>query len=139
MITEWSCRVISVATSDMHKYSIKIHYGKLCSGYIQACWVGLWEMKQERKMLKYVYRGRGRRSKHLEPLEGLIVVAGLRGVPERLADVTVGPFHGWVPVVGGVRDRVWALGLSGAVLGVVEVEAVADVAEESWGCLLFSL
>lgn len=29
----------------MHKYSIKIHYGKICSGYIQTCWVGLWEKR----------------------------------------------------------------------------------------------
>ena len=49
---------------------------------------------------------------------------------EGLADVAVGPRHGGVAVVGGVRDRVGALGLRGAVLRVVEVEAVADVAEE---------
>ena len=49
---------------------------------------------------------------------------------EDLADVAVGPLHGGVAVVGGVRDGVGALGLRGAVLRVVEVEAVADVAEE---------
>lgn len=62
-------------------------------------------------------------------LEGLIIVAGLRGVSEGLADVTVGPLVGRVAVVGGVRYRVGALGLSGTVLCVVEVKAVADVAE----------
>lgn len=62
-------------------------------------------------------------------LEGLIIVAGLRGVSEGLADVTVGPLFGRVAVVGGVRYRVGALGLSGTVLCVVEVKAVADVAE----------
>lgn len=66
-----------------------------------------------------------------EPLEGLVVVAGLGGVTEGLADVAVRPLVGWVAVVGGVRYRVGALGLSRAVLGVVEVEAVADVAEQT--------
>lgn len=66
-----------------------------------------------------------------EPLEGLVVVAGLGGVTEGLADVAVRPLVGRVAVVGGVRYRVGALGLSRAVLGVVEVEAVADVAEQT--------
>lgn len=74
-----------------------------------------------------------------EPLEGLIVVAGLRGVSEGLADVAVGPLVGRVAVVGGVRYRVGALGLRGTVLRVVEVEAVADVAEETRGRLLLAL
>lgn len=65
----------------------------------------------------------------LEPLEGLIIVAGLRRVSEGLADVTVGPLVGRVTVIGGVRYRVGALGLSGTVLRVVEVKAVADIAE----------
>lgn len=65
------------------------------------------------------------------PLEGLVVVAGLGGVTEGLADVTVGPLVGRVAVVGGVWHRVGALGLSGTVLSVVEVEAVADIAEET--------
>lgn len=73
------------------------------------------------------------------PLEGLVVVAGLGGVSEGLADVTVGPLVRRVAVVGGVRHRVGALGLSGAVLRVVQVEAVADVAEEAWCCLLLPL
>ena len=63
-------------------------------------------------------------------LEGLVVVAGGGGVAKGLADVAVRPLHGGVAVVGGVRDGVGALGLGGAVLRVVEVEAVADVAEE---------
>lgn len=83
-------------------------------------------------------RGEGLRE-FLEPLEGLIIVAGLRGVSEGLADVAVGPLVGRVAVVGGVRYRVGALGLSGTVLGVVEVKAVADVAEQTGGRLLFPL
>lgn len=75
----------------------------------------------------------------MEPLEGLVVVAGLRGVSERLTDVAVGPLVGRVAVIGGVRYGVGALGLSGTVLGVVEVKAVADVAEETGGHLLVPL
>lgn len=77
--------------------------------------------------------------KCLQPLEGLVVVAGLGGVTEGLADVAVGPLVGRVAVVGGVGHGVGALGLSGTVLGVVEVEAVADVAEETRGRLLLTL
>ena len=66
-----------------------------------------------------------------EPLEGLVIVAGLGGVSEGLADVAVRPLVGRLAVVGGVRNRVGALRLSRAVLGVVEVEAVADVAEQT--------
>lgn len=73
------------------------------------------------------------------PLEGLVVVAGLGGVPEGLADVAVGPLVRRVAVVGRVRHRVGALGLGGAVLGVVQVEAVADVAEEPRRGLLLPL
>lgn len=58
---------------------------------------------------------------------------------EGLADVTVGPLVGQVAVVGGVRHRVGALGLRGAVLRVVQVEAVADVAEEARRHLLLPL
>lgn len=49
---------------------------------------------------------------------------------EDLADVAVGPLLGLAAVVGGVRGGVGGLRLRGAVLGVVEVEALADVAEE---------
>lgn len=66
-----------------------------------------------------------------EPLESLIVIAGVGGVAERLADVTVGPLVCRVAVIRRVGYRVGALGLSRAVFGVVEVEAVADVAEET--------
>lgn len=58
---------------------------------------------------------------------------------EGLADVAVGPLVCRVAVVGGVGHRVGALGLSGAVFGVVEVEAVADVAEEARRRLLLLL
>lgn len=58
---------------------------------------------------------------------------------EGLADVAVGPFVCRVAVVGGVGHRVGALGLGRAVLGVVEVEAVADVAEETRRRLLLLL
>lgn len=91
-------------------------------------------------------RGRRKRKRDLnagkeflEPLEGLIIVAGLCGVSEGLADVAVGPLVRRVAVIGGVRYGVGALGLSGTVLRVVEVEAVADVAEETRGHLLFPL
>ncbi len=62
-------------------------------------------------------------------LEGLIIVTGLRRVSEGLANVAVGPLIGRVAVICGVRHGVRALGLSGTVLCVVEVEAVANVAE----------
>ena len=75
----------------------------------------------------------------LELLEGLIIVAGLGGVSEGLADVAVRPLVGWVTVIGGVRYGVGALGLSGTVLCVVEVKAVADIAEQTWRSLLFPL
>lgn len=75
----------------------------------------------------------------MEPLEGLVIVAGLCGVSEGLADVTVGPLVGRVAVIGSVRYRVGALGLGGTVLCVVEVKAVADIAEQTWGRLLFPL
>lgn len=69
-------------------------------------------------------------------LEGLIVVTGLGGVAKDLTDVAVRPFFTLTAVVGGVWRRVGHLHLCGTVLGVVEVEAVADVTEESWGKLL---
>lgn len=62
--------------------------------------------------------------------EGLIVIAAIGPVAEDLADVAVGPFFSLAAVVGRVRGRVGGLGLSGTVLCVVEVKAVADVAEE---------
>lgn len=34
--SEERIQIRTVATSDMHKYSIKIQYGKICS---QACWI----------------------------------------------------------------------------------------------------
>lgn len=79
------------------------------------------------------------RPEFLEPLEGLVVVAGLGGVSEGLADVAVGPLVGRVAVIGGVRYRVGALGLSGTVLRVVEVKTVADIAEQTRGRLLLLL
>lgn len=74
-----------------------------------------------------------------EPLESLIIIAGLGGVAERLADVTVGPLFCRVAVVRRVGYRVGALGLSRAVFGVVEVKAVADVTEQTRRCLLLLL
>lgn len=62
--------------------------------------------------------------------EGLVVVAAVGPVAEDLADVAVGPFLSLAAVVGRVRGGVRGLRLRGTVLGVVEVEAVADVAEE---------
>lgn len=74
-----------------------------------------------------------------ELLESLIIVAGLGGVAERLADVTVGPLVCRVAVIRRVRDRVGALGLSRAVFGVVEVKAVTDVTEQTRRRLLLLL
>lgn len=116
----------------MHKYSIKIQYGISVrlggeSGRVSSVWGKGFEML-----------GSERRRRQ-RPLEGLVVVAGLGGVSEGLADVAVGPLVRRVAVVGGVRHRVGALGLSGAVLGVVQVEAVADVAEEARRGLLLPL
>lgn len=52
-------------------------------------------------------RGKGRNENagkdFLELLEGLIIVAGLCGVSEGLADVAIGPLIGRVAVIGGVR------------------------------------
>ena len=70
------------------------------------------------------------------PSEGLVVVAGVGGVAERLADVAVGPLVALAAVVGAVRGGVGHLLLGGAVLGVVQVEAVADVTEQPRGNLL---
>lgn len=75
----------------------------------------------------------------LEPLEGLVIVAGLCGVPKSFTDVAVGPLVGRVAMIGGVRYRVGALGLSGTVFCVVEVKGVAYVAEQTGGRLLFPL
>lgn len=75
----------------------------------------------------------------LERLEGLIIVAGLGGVSEGLADVAVRTLVGRVAVIRGVRYGVGALRLRGTVLCVVEVEAVADVAEQTWSGFLFPL
>lgn len=75
----------------------------------------------------------------MELLEGLVVVTRLSGVSEGLADVAVRPLVGRLPVVGGVRDGVGALRLCGTVLGVVEVEAVADITEETRSRLLLPL
>lgn len=55
-----------------------------------------------------------------------------------LADVAVGPLFALIAVVGGVRRRIWNLRLCGTVLRVVEVEAVADVTEQSRGRLLLN-
>lgn len=73
--------------------------------------------------------------------EGLVIVARICPVTERLADVAVRSFAAAGAVVGGVRRRVWGLCLRGTVLRVVQVEAVADVAENSWRgfLLLFDL
>lgn len=68
--------------------------------------------------------------------EGLVVIAGFGPVAEDLADVAVGPLVAFIAVVGGVRGGVGHLHLRGTVLRVMEVEAVADVAEQPWGRLL---
>lgn len=86
-----------------------------------------------------VCAGKEGRTWESEPLESLIIVAGLGGVAEGLADVTVGPLVRRVAVIRRVGHRVGALGLGGAVFGVVEVEAVADVAEEAGRGLLLLL
>lgn len=69
-------------------------------------------------------------------LKGLVVCTGIGPVAKDLADVAVGPLFALVAVVGSVWRRVWHLHLCGTVLGVVEVEAVTDVAEQSWWSLL---
>lgn len=53
-----------------------------------------------------------------------------------LTDVTVGPFFALIAVVGCVWRGVGHLHLCGTVLGVVEIEAVADVTEQPRGRLL---
>ena len=53
-----------------------------------------------------------------------------------LTDVAVGPFFTLTAVVGGVWWGVGHLCLCGAVLGVMEVEAITDVTEQPWGRLL---
>lgn len=68
--------------------------------------------------------------------EGLVVVTGFGPVAKDLTDVAVGPLVALAAVVGGVRRGVGHLHLRGAVLCVVEVKAVADVAEQPRGKLL---
>lgn len=63
-------------------------------------------------------------------LKGLVIVTGLGPVAEDLADVAVGPLLSFTAVVGAVWRRVGHLRLGGAVLRVVEVEAIADVTEK---------
>lgn len=53
-----------------------------------------------------------------------------------LTDVAVGPLFALIAMVGGVWRGVGHLHLCRTVLGVVEVEAVADVTEQPWGRLL---
>lgn len=69
------------------------------------------------------------------PSEGLVVVAVGRPVAEHLAGVAVGPLLAPAAVVGRVWRLLQRLRLRRAVLGVVQVEAAADVAEET-GLLL---
>lgn len=70
--------------------------------------------------------------------EGLVIVTGVSPVAENLTDVTVRPFLAFGAMVGGVWRGVWHLSLCGAVLGVMEVETIADVTEQPWGELLFN-
>lgn len=132
--SEKSCRVEiqtrTVATSDMHKYSRKIQYRKNLTG-----------IKLEGEKVSLGGKGRNLNAGKylLELLEGLIIFAGLGGVSEGLAEVAVRPLVGRVASVGGVGHRVGALGLGGAVLRVVEVKAVADIAEQTRSRLLFPL
>lgn len=76
------------------------------------------------------------RTRVKKALKGLIIVTGVGPVAKDLTDVAVWPFFTLIAVVGGVWGGVGHLHLCGAVLGVVEVEAVADVAEQSRGRLL---
>lgn len=73
--------------------------------------------------------------------EGLVIVAGIFPVTESLTDVAVRPFTTAAAMIGGVRWRVWRLRLRGTVLCVVKVEAVANVAENTWRrfLLLFNI
>ena len=75
------------------------------------------------------------RTRVKKALKGLIVSTGFGPVAKDLTDVTVGPIL-ITAVVGGVWGRVGHLHLCGTVLGVVEVEAVADVTEQPRGQLL---
>lgn len=65
------------------------------------------------------------------PSEGLVVVAVGGPVAEHLARVAVGPLLAPAAVVRRVRRLLQRLRLRRAVLGVVQVEAAADVAEET--------
>jgi len=64
-------------------------------------------------------------------LEGLVVVAVGRPVPEHLAGVAVGAFLSPAAVVSRVRRLLQHLRLGWTVFGVVEVKAAADIAEET--------
>lgn len=63
-------------------------------------------------------------------LKGLVIVTGVSPVPKDLTDVAVGPLLTLIAMVGGVWRGVWHLRLRRTILSVVEVKAVADVAEE---------
>lgn len=70
-------------------------------------------------------------------LKGLVVITGIGPVAKDLTDAAVWPIVTLTAVVGGVRRGVGHLHLRRTVLGVVEVEAVADVTEQPrWKLLL---
>lgn len=74
---------------------------------------------------------------YIGSLEGLVVVTRISPVAKHLTDVAVRPLVAGAAVVGGVRRRIGKLRLRGTVLCVVEVETVADVAEEARRRFLF--
>lgn len=63
--------------------------------------------------------------------EGLVVIAVSCPVPKHLAGVAVGPLLPPAAVVCGVWRLLQHLRLGRAVLGVVEIKAATDVAEEA--------
>lgn len=75
------------------------------------------------------------RSPREDPSKGLIVVAVAGPVPKHFADVTVRPLLAAAAPVCGMWGVLGHLCLRGAVLCVVQIEAIADVTEETW--LLF--
>lgn len=117
-------------TSSSRTNGIEKHkWGKTCVNYKRKVTISTAFLTRHHVQICYVDCV-SKEKKAIEPSsEGLVVVAAIGPVAEDFTDITVGPLFSLAAVVGCVRWRVGTLCLRGTVLSVVEVKAVADVAE----------